>query len=91
MRARALLDQVGIDIDDEVNGVFLPMYKRHTPHPDLPEAYAHLPVHTDIYYLNITDALMSEQNDREGTEDVLRDIARQLTDGTFPLRQRTEI
>lgn len=91
IRARALLTQVGIGIDDEANGVFLPMYKIHTPHPDMPNAYAHLPVHTDIYYLNITAALTVESNNPEGIEDVLRDIAEQLTDGTFPLHEKAEV
>ncbi len=88
MRARAILSQVGIDVDDEVNGVFLPMYRKHLPHSDLPNAYAHLPVHTDMYYINITDLLRSETGDKEGVKAVLKDIAEELSEGTFPIHQR---
>ncbi|MBQ1782598.1 MAG: AHH domain-containing protein [Gammaproteobacteria bacterium] len=86
--ARAILKQVGIDIDDEANGVFLPRWRRHTPHPTMPNAYAHLPVHTNVYFLNVTTMLREEFNaegSQEDLKDVLRDIAKRLTNGTFPL------
>lgn len=86
--ARNILAQVGIGIDDAVNGVFLPMYRKHTPHPDMPDAHAHLTVHTDIYYLNIEELLREEQGDKEGIKAVLKDIAEELTDGTFPLHEK---
>lgn len=87
--ARAILKQVGIDINDEANGVFLPRWRKHTPHPSMPDAYAHLPVHTNVYFLNVTN-MLREEFDAEGSKDdikdVLRDIAKRLTNGAFPIR-----
>lgn len=84
--ARRLLVQVGINFDDEVNGVYLPRDSNYVPHSGMPNAYAHSTVHTEVYYLNIATLLAEEDGDRKGIEDVLRDIGEQLEDGTFPLK-----
>jgi hypothetical protein len=83
--ARRLLAQVGIKINAEVNGVYLPMTRKDIPHTKMPLAYPHKIVHTEIYYLNITSLLREAEGDREGTEEILREIAEELTDGTFPI------
>jgi hypothetical protein len=94
--ARRILAQVGININDEVNGVHLPILTDDTPHPDIPEAYPHKRVHTKIYYLNVADLLTEAFKENKGNkseqkkevEHVLRDIAKELTLGEFPLKRR---
>lgn len=88
--ARRILEQVGIQVDDEVNGVYLPRNSKYVPHPKMPNAYAHPIIHKRIYYLNIAALLDKEKGSKEGVESVLRDIAKELTDGTFPLNELIE-
>lgn len=86
--ARALLSQLGIDINAEANGVYLPTCRQHTPHPEMPSAYAHSIVHTNYYYLNLTSLLTDEMlngADKLDMESVLRDVAFRLVTGTFPI------
>lgn len=93
-RARAILRQYGIDIDSIINAVCLPKNLKYVPHPDMPNAYAHTPVHTSIYYVNITFLLVGLVKNPETTQEkiiaLLRDIAKQLTEGTFPLHARLD-
>lgn len=84
-RAKMILKGVGIDIDDAINGVFLPTYVKRTPHPDMPYAYAHSKVHTDVYYFNITERLAESEGDRYEVEEALKDIADDLVNGNFPV------
>jgi hypothetical protein len=88
--ALTILEQVGIHVDDEVNGVYLPSNSKYVPHPDMPNAYAHSKVHTDIYYLNITELLAQERGNKKGVESVLRQIGKELTEGVFPLHELDE-
>ena len=90
IRARQILEQVGIHVDDEVNGVYLPMYKKNTPHRDMPNAYAHAGIHTRIYYINITTLLKEVEGNKNEIEATLRTIGESLSKGTFPINTEIE-
>ncbi|MBI3900502.1 MAG: AHH domain-containing protein [Gammaproteobacteria bacterium] len=94
LRARAILRQFGIEVDDECNGAALPSGKKNVPHPDMPNACAHKTVHTNVYYVNVEFLLEGLAVDPDTTKqnvvDLLREIARQLTEGTFPLKNRLD-
>lgn len=47
--ARTHMLTLGVRINDPDNGVWLPKFKRHTPHWSMPEAKAHLQYHTEEY------------------------------------------
>lgn len=47
--ARVLLHRIGIRINDPDNGVWLPMYRKFTPHWSMPEAKGHIEYHTNGY------------------------------------------
>jgi len=47
--ARVYIHGFGIRINDPDNGVWLPMYKKYTPHWSMPEAKGHLEYHTEGY------------------------------------------
>jgi hypothetical protein len=68
--AQAILERFGIDIDDAVNGVFLPKAQ-------------HQPLHENAYYDAVNKALATART-RSEAEQILRDIARKLQEGTFP-------
>ena len=90
--ARQILKKFGIDIDSIENGIYLPRFKKPTPHPQMPEAYAHSEIHTEKYYLNITILLEAEANvpgsRKEDIAAVLAEISEELKNGTFPLHKR---
>tara|TARA_R110000868_G_scaffold377197_1_gene642480 strand:+ start:409 stop:921 length:513 start_codon:yes stop_codon:yes gene_type:complete len=44
--ARIHMHRYGIRINDPDNGVWLPMYKKHTPHWSMPQSLGHLEYHT---------------------------------------------
>lgn len=79
--ARSILRQWGICINHEANGVALPSSSK-VPVESLPNAYAHKPVHTKIYYMNIADQL-SEASSRKECLITLRNIGEELEDGTY--------
>lgn len=74
---RVILQKYGIDINDAVNGVFLPTEKGAS------EAAYHRSLHTNLYYENVQD-LMNGVSSKEEVIEVLDDIRQQLLDGTFP-------
>lgn len=87
-RARTRLACFGIDIDHHANGVYLPRFAKHCPHPMLPNAPAHSNVHTPRYYLNVEHLLketVAEGLGRRGIIDALLDMGMELQAGTFPL------
>lgn len=47
--ARVHMHRFGIRINDPDNGVWLPRYKKHTPHWSMPESKGHLEYHTKNY------------------------------------------
>ena len=83
--ARGILRAWGISINDEANGVALPKSSK-IPVETLPNAYPHKTVHTRIYYINIAEQL-SEAESRPECIDILRDIGKDLENGTFPIRK----
>lgn len=74
--ARAILLNFGVDINDAVNGVFLPMVK------NVSDAAYHPRLHTKAYYEKVTELLSSAQS-KEDVIEILSDIAEQLQKGTF--------
>lgn len=74
--ARAILLNYGVDINDAVNGVFLPTVKSAS------EAAYHPSLHTKAYYEKVTELLSSAQS-KEDVIEILSDIAEQLQKGTF--------
>ncbi len=89
VRARAILAKYGIDIDSAYNGVRLPSSSRFLPHPAMPKAPSHKKIHTNEYYLNLTD-LLKEVNavpnaTKQDIIDALDEVATDLTNGIFPI------
>ena len=74
--ARAILQKFGIDINDAVNGVFLPTVK------DTVDSAYHPSLHTDQYYRKVTE-MLSQAQSKDDVIDILSDIAEQLKNGTF--------
>lgn len=92
-KARLRLAAFGIDIDNEANGIYLPLHKAHVPLKSLPNAYAHSTIHTEKYYLNVEfliEESVMEGLGHRGIIDTLRDIADDLEDGQFPLKSLIE-
>jgi len=87
--ARQILRHFGIDVDSSQNGVYLPRFKKHTPHPKMPDAHPHSSIHTKKYYINITNLLREIANvpraTKEDIEDILVSIGSELQDGSFVL------
>jgi hypothetical protein len=88
-RALRILLQFGIDPHSAINSAYLPRSVRRTPHPDMPSAFAHSKIHTDFYHENtfimLRDAAAVPGATKADIEETLRDIARSLQAGTFPL------
>ncbi len=74
--ARDILEQYDIDINNAVNGVFLPTVK------DVSSAAYHPSLHTNAYY-NKVNGLLENAESREKVTEILQDICEQLLDGTF--------
>lgn len=79
-KALAILDKYGIDVNDWVNGVFLPGYKS-SPNPD--GKIVHSVLHTDAYYKAVDKALESATS-RDDVVKQLRLIAFKLQHGIMP-------
>lgn len=92
-KSRIRLAAYAIDIDHECNGVFLPRYQTHCPHAYLPNAEAHSKTHTDDYFFNVEfllEATIAERLGRNAVMATLRDVAKELKEGDFPLNTRFE-
>lgn len=77
---RAALKEVGIDINSEANGVFLPRNKKSS---NPTGAAVHSKIHTKVYYDAVNDTL-ADVSSREEAVDVLSDIRSQLLSGGYP-------
>jgi antitoxin component of RelBE/YafQ-DinJ toxin-antitoxin module len=77
--AREVLQKYGIDMDDAVNGVFLPA-ARKSPNPA--SASVHSTLHTDKYYKAVNELLL-EANTRAEVVERLAEIRAQLLAGTM--------
>lgn len=78
-KAREILDDEKIGLNDSVNGVYLPHssnVKNNT------EAY-HREIHTREYYKNVYNRLSPHKNNKSAIESELRAIALELQNGTF--------
>ncbi|THB63696.1 MAG: hypothetical protein D6B27_11810 [Gammaproteobacteria bacterium] len=80
--ARRILAKWKIRIDDPDNGVFLPRDARFIPHDELPKAVNHAKLHTNEYYLNVTNVLGRSKSQNE-CRAALRLIALELQNGEF--------
>lgn len=75
-RARQILDNFGVKIDDIENGVWLP----HRPAAG--KGAYHPQLHTDKYYLEV-EALLEQATSRGHAIEILKDIGQKLANGTF--------
>lgn len=80
--ARKILAKWKIRVDDPDNGVFLPADSRYMPHPEMPDASNHAQLHTDEYYVNITNILNTATSQAE-CRLALRLIASKLKEGSL--------
>jgi hypothetical protein len=80
--ARKILAKFKIRIDDPDNGVYLPRDSRFIPHEEMPDAANHAKVHTDEYYINITNVLSTSTSAQE-CRVALKLIAKKLRDGSL--------
>ena len=69
-------------IDDPDNGVYLPRDSRFIPHEKMPDAPSHAKVHTDEYYINVTNILNTVTSQLE-CRVALKLIAKKLQNGTL--------
>jgi len=92
--ALEILLKFGISPNDEVNGVNLPRFVRHTPHSVMPAAIAHSLTHTNYYYDNVDAVLLRVDvpgATRENVIKALRDIAADLRSGMFPIHKAIQL
>ncbi len=75
--ARAKLAEVGVGVDEAVNGVILPAVRNYAG-----AAANHLTLHTKEYYSAVNNALQNA-NTRERALEVLSELAAQLKNGTI--------
>ncbi|WP_210798610.1 AHH domain-containing protein [Pseudoalteromonas ostreae] len=80
--ARKILAKFKIRIDDPANGVYLPKNGNYIPHPAMPDASNHAKIHTELYYLNITNQL-ALANTRSECALILQAIATSLQNGVY--------
>ena len=80
--ARKILAKWKIRVDDPDNGVYLPRDSRFIPHPELPNAANHAKLHTDEYYVNVTN-MLNTATSKEDCRLALRLIAKELQNGTL--------
>ncbi|GAB4568541.1 MAG: hypothetical protein Tsb0020_22070 [Haliangiales bacterium] len=78
-RARDKLKQLGIGINEAVNGVFLPA-TRKSPNPT--RAAVHATLHTNKYYQTV-NSMLTRATTRAEAEEALRAIAQTLLAGGF--------
>ena len=88
--ARILLARYGIRIDDPVNGVWLPNFKKNVPHVKMPHAAAHRTIHTPQYYVNLL-AVLDLSDSKEDVTRVLSKVRERLIQGRFPYIKNSKI
>lgn len=89
LAARQILAQYDIDIDDESNGVWLHKSDFDDRNDDYIDSLSHSKVHTNVYYVNLTNLLQTEAlvsgTTADDIRDVLRDIGEDLISGNFKI------
>jgi len=87
-----ILIAFNIDVNDEVNGVYLPQNKNCVPHSSMPKAVAHSQIHTTHYHVNVRNVLLNISNVPGATRGdmikALRRIAQRLQAGIFPIHKK---
>lgn len=84
--AREILAQFNIRIDEPVNGVWLPNFKKNLHlYPSYTQAHRNL--HRKAYYLNIT-ACLEQAMSASHARAILRRIAQGVVTGAFPIDRR---
>ncbi len=78
--ALKILDTFGVGVDDAVNGVFLPGFKK-SPNPHGKAVHGNL--HTNRYYKRV-ETLLEGAKSKADVERVLREIANKLENGLVP-------
>jgi hypothetical protein len=76
--AREALARVGVQVNEAVNGVFLPATKDYVG-----QAVNHLTLHTKEYY-NAVNAALQNVETRAQAVQVLKDIGNALLNGNYP-------
>jgi hypothetical protein len=76
-KARTILMNFNIDINDAVNGVFLPTQKGVT------NAMYHHSLHTDVYCKNVFE-MLEKATSKDEAIDILKGIEEALLNGAFP-------
>jgi hypothetical protein len=76
--AREALVRVGVQVDEAVNGVFLPAAREA-----ISNAANHLTLHTQRYYQAVNQALANVETRQDAVE-ALKMIKDRLLDGSFP-------
>ena len=74
--ARDILEKFKVDINNAVNGVFLPTTK------DTTESTYHPSLHTNKYYDKVNN-LLNKATSKDDVLDILDDISAALSNGTF--------
>jgi hypothetical protein len=77
-RARLLLKEEGIDINEASNGVFLPKNSKYV----IDEASPHQNIHTNVYFQNLNSRLGNAPIGKR--RETLQKIAEELQKGEFP-------
>ena len=88
--ARIILARYGIRIDDPVNGVWLPNFKKNVPHNKMPNAPAHRTIHTPQYYVNLL-AVLVVAGSKEEVPKTLSKVRKRLTEWRFPYQKHSRI
>jgi hypothetical protein len=89
--ARKLLEDLGLDTNEAVNGVYLPQTKTAAAGTS---AQYHPSTHTKQYFINVNKRLefaakeggTTLEGQRQAVIEELADIRKQLENGTFPIR-----
>lgn len=84
--AREILASFDLRIDDPINGVWLPNFKRNL---DKYKEYSssHRSIHKRWYYINITDCLQQAMS-KDHASAILRRVAQGLITGSFPIDRK---
>jgi hypothetical protein len=79
-----IIEDAGIGRNTEANGIWLP---RNLRSPNPLGSQVHSTMHTDVFYEELEMRLTQVAGQGKGiVERTLRDIGRQLTKGTFPIK-----
>ena len=81
MIARTYLAKLGVNANDEINGVFLEFRKKGVT--KLGQGTIHNNIYTNTYYAEIIRIVLVAKN-KEQVKTILQKIAKELENNTFP-------